>query len=66
MCKEWESKLWLRKRIVQMWRVTGGEGGPQRRRRDKVKGLLLGRGLSERERMRLARDRDVWVGMISE
>ena len=37
-----------------------GRGRPQRRCRDKVKDLLLGRGLSERERIMLDRDRDTW------
>ena len=36
------------------------KGRPQGRWRNKVKDLLLGRGLSERERMMLARDRDAW------
>ena len=35
-----------------------GRGRPQRRCRDKVKDLLLGRWLSEREGMMLARDGD--------
>ena len=48
--------------------VEGNRGrrGTAEKKEDKVKDLLLGRGLSERERMRLARDRNVWVGMISE
>ena len=41
-----------------------GRGRPQRRWRDEVKDLLLGRGLSEREGMMLARDRDAWGGMV--
>ena len=38
-----------------------GRGRPQRRWRDEVKDLLLGKGLNEREGMMLARDRDGWV-----
>ena len=34
------------------------------RGRDEVKDLLLGRGLNEREGMRLARDIDAWGGMV--
>ena len=34
-----------------------GRGRPQRRWKDKVKDLLLGRGLNEKEEMMLARDR---------
>ena len=41
-----------------------GRWRPQRRWRNEVKDLLLGRGLSEREGMMLARDRDVWGGMV--
>ena len=41
-----------------------GRGRPQRRWRDEVKGLLLGRGLNEREGMRLARERDACSGMV--
>ena len=41
-----------------------GKGRPQKRWRDEVKDLLLGRGLSEREGMMLARDRDAWGGMV--
>ena len=55
MWKEWESKDWLRECNGQMWR-----GRPQKRWRDD---LLLRRGLSEREGMMLARDRDTWAGM---
>ena len=40
-----------------------GRGIPQRRWRDEVNDLLLGRGLSEREGMMLAGDRDAWCGM---
>ena len=39
-------------------------GRPQGRWRDEVKDLLLGRGLNEREGMRLARDRDAWGVMV--
>ena len=41
-----------------------GKGRPQRGWRDEVKDLLLERGLSEREGMMLARDRDAWGGMV--
>ena len=41
-----------------------GRGIPQRRWRDEVKDLLLGRRLSEREGMMLARDRDAWGRMV--
>ena len=41
-----------------------GRGRPQRRWRDEVKDLLLGRGLNEREGMMLAKDRDAWGGMV--
>ena len=41
-----------------------GRGRPQRRWRDEVKYLLLGRWLNEREGMRLARDRETWGGMV--
>ena len=41
-----------------------GRGRPQRRWRDEVRDLLLGRGLSERKGMILARDRDAWGGMV--
>ena len=41
-----------------------GRGRPHRRWRDEVKGLLLGRGLSEREGMMLARDRDASGVMV--
>ena len=37
-----------------------GRGRSQRRWRDEMKDMLLGRGLSEREGVMLARDRDVW------
>ena len=40
-----------------------GRGRLQRRWRDEMKDLLLGRGLSERAGMMLARDRDAWGGM---
>ena len=40
-----------------------GRWRPQRRWRDEVKDLLLGRGLSKREGMMLARDRESWAGM---
>ena len=36
----------------------GGRGRPQRRWRDEVKELLIGRRLSERKRKVLARDRE--------
>ena len=39
-------------------------GRSQRSWSDEVKDLLLGRGLSEREGMMLAGDRDVWGGMV--
>ena len=39
-----------------------GRGRTQRRWRDEVEDLLFGEGLSEREGMMLARDRDAWVG----
>ena len=41
-----------------------GRGRPQRRWRDEVKVLLLGRKLSKKEGMVLARDRDAWAGMV--
>ena len=41
-----------------------GRGRPQRRWRDEVKELQLGRELSEREGMVLARDRDAWGRMV--
>ena len=41
-----------------------GRGKPQRRERDEVQDSLLGRGMSEREGMMLARDRDAWGGMV--
>ena len=41
-----------------------GRGRPQRRWRDEVKELQLGRELSEREGMVLARDRDAWGKMV--
>ena len=41
-----------------------GRGRPRRGWRDEVRDLLLGRGLNEREGMRLARDRDPWGGMV--
>ena len=48
-----------------MWRViVGGEGDKKRRWRGEVKDLLLGRRLSEREGMMLAKDRDAWGGII--
>ena len=37
-----------------------GRGTPQRRRRDEGKVLLIGGGLSEREGMVLARDKETW------
>ena len=37
-----------------------GRGRPKRRWRDEVRDFLLGRGLNEREGMRLARDREAW------
>ena len=37
-----------------------GRGRPQRRLRDEMEDLILGRGLSERERRVLARDKDTW------
>ena len=36
----------------------------QRRWRDIVKELLMERGLSERERILLAREREAWVKMV--
>ena len=39
-----------------------GRGRPQRRWRDEVKVLLLGRKLSKKEGMVLARDREVGTG----
>ena len=55
----------LVKRVYQA-NVEGnrGRGRPQRRWRDEVKDLLVGRGLSEGEGVRLARDRDAWSGMV--
>ena len=46
--------------------VEGNRGRvrSQKRWRDEVKDLLLGRGLSEREGMMLARDRDAWGRMV--
>ena len=41
-----------------------GRGRPQRRWRDEVKDLLLGKGLNEREGMMLAGDRDAWGGIL--
>ena len=41
-----------------------GRGRPQRRWRDEVKDFLLGRGMSEKEGMMLARDRDVSGCMV--
>ena len=41
-----------------------GRGRPQRRWRDEVKDMLLGRGLSEREGMMLARDTESWAWMV--
>ena len=41
-----------------------GRGRSQRRWRDEVKDLLLGRRLSEREGMMLVRDMDAWGGMV--
>ena len=41
-----------------------GRGRLQRRWRDDLKDLLLGRGLSEREGMMLAGDRDAWGEML--
>ena len=41
-----------------------GRGRPQRRWRVEVKDLLLGRGLSEKEGMMLARGRDAWGEMV--
>ena len=39
-------------------------GRPQKRWRDEMKDLLMGRGLCEKEGMMLARDRNVWVGKV--
>ena len=52
MWKEWERKG---------WKATGGE---RDHREDRVKDLLLGRLLRERERIMPARDRDAWGGMV--
>ena len=41
-----------------------GRGKPQRRWRDEVKELMMGRWLSEREVMMLARDREAWGRML--
>ena len=41
-----------------------GRGRPQRKWRDEVQDLLLGRRLSEREGLMLARDRDSWAGRV--
>ena len=40
-----------------------GRGRLQRRWRDEVKEFLMGRGLSERKEIVLARDREVWDRM---
>ena len=46
--------------------VEGNRGRvrSQKRWRDEVKDLLLGRGLSEREGMTLVRDRNSWAGVV--
>ena len=41
-----------------------GRGKQQRRWRDEVKDFLLGKGLSEREGIMPARDRDAWGVMV--
>ena len=41
-----------------------GGGRSQRKWRDEVKGLLLRRGLTEREGTMQARGRDAWGGMV--
>ena len=55
----------LVKRVYQA-NVEGNRGRrrPQRRWWDEIKDLLLGRGLSEREGMMLAREGDTWGGMV--
>ena len=45
-----------------MWRGNREGGRPQRRWRDEVKELLMEKGLSERERLVLARERERSLG----
>ena len=59
-----ELKVWGT--VAKLWKqnmIPGEVKGmnSQRRWRDKVKELLMGRGLSEREGMVLARERESWV-----
>ena len=56
----------LAKRVYQGVYVEGnrGRGRPQKKCRDELQDLLLGRGLSEWEGMMLARDRDAFGAMV--
>ena len=64
MWKEGERNDWLRECIRKMGGGNRTRGRPQRRWRNEEKDLLLGRRLSEREGMMLARDRDSWARMV--
>ena len=59
MWKEWGGKIGY-----ESVEANRGRGGPQRRRRDKVKELLMGRALREREGMAFARNKEAWGRMV--
>ena len=55
------------KRVVRACvEVNRRRGRQQRRWMDEVRDLLIGRGLSEKKEMLLARDREVWGGIVYE